>query len=121
MTKGIFQLQCYCVLTHAMDHFMAIADPIIVGVLSRVAKGKCDCVICRRTLDLKSFGGDSTPGILGYMHGDLPDEVNAVGVAVCCACVRELGDKKAAMTISQMFVNECGGGGTVELVQGGTA
>jgi hypothetical protein len=78
MTKGILQLQCYCVLTHAVEHFMAITDPIIVGVLGRVAKGTCDCAICSRTLDLKSFGGDSKPGILAYMHGDLPDEVNAV-------------------------------------------
>jgi hypothetical protein len=100
---------------------MAMSDPITHELLRRISWGMHDCYICRRTLDLKSLDGDSTPGIVGYMHGDLPKEIDGIGMAACSACAKKLGDKRTSKTITQMFADECCGGGKVEMVQGGTA
>ena len=121
MTRSIFQFQHYAVLTHPAQKSMAMRDPITRELLRRISWGMHDCYICRRTLDLKSRDGDSTPGLVGFMHGDLPKEIDGVGMAACRACAMKLGDVETSRTITQMFADEVCGGGTVELVQGGTA
>ena len=86
MTKGIFSFHCYCVISCPEHKDMAMADPRTRELLRRISWGKHDCYICRRTLDLKSRDGDSTPGMVGFMHGDLPEGVNGVAMAACSAC-----------------------------------
>ena len=117
---SIFQFQCYCVLTHPEETIRALVDPRLVGLFRRMIRGQHDCSICRRTLNLDPTSDDS-PGVVGYMHGDLPDEIAVVGVAACCGCVKKLGAVEVARTVGQMFVDELCGGGTVEMVQAGTA
>ena len=121
MTRSIFQFQHYAVLTHPAQKSMAMRDPITRELLRRISWGMHDCYICRRTLDLKSRDGDSTPGLVGFMHGDLPKEINGVGMAACRACAMKLGDVETSRTITQMFADEVCGGGEVSLVHGGIA
>jgi hypothetical protein len=118
--KGIFSLQVYRVLSHPAEKLMAITDPITVRMLGRIAKGKADCVLCRVCLNLDSKS-DTSPGLIGYWHGDFAEGVEAIGVVACCKCVLDLGNEEVARTIGEMFVNEKCGGGTVEMVQGGVA
>ena len=120
MTKSIFQFQCCSLISHPEEIFKALIDPRLVGLFKRVLNGKHDCYICRATLDLDP-GADSSPGLVGFMHGDFPKEVDAVALAACCGCVRKLGDELAARTITRMFADECCGGGEVRLVEGGVA
>ena len=117
----IFQFHCYCVLSYPEQKSMAMDDPITRELLRRISWGEHDCYICNRTLDLKSLDGDSTPGLVGFMHGDLPKEIDGVGMAACAACAAKLGDVETSRTITQMFADEVCGGGTVTMLQGGTA
>jgi hypothetical protein len=118
---GIVQFQAYAVLTYPEQRLLAMTDPRTREMLRRISWFEHDCYICNRTMDLASHDGDATPGIIGYMHGDLPDEIGAVTVAVCSACVRKLGDDATALQVSQMFIDEHFGGGHVEHVQCGRA
>lgn len=118
---SIFSFHCYCVLTHPAQKTMAMDDPITRELLRRISWGKHDCYICRWTLDLKTLGGDSTPAVIGYVHGDLPKGMEGVAMAACAACSKDLGDQETSRTMTQMFADEHCGGGTVKMVQGGTA
>jgi hypothetical protein len=115
-----FQLQAYRVLSHPAETLMAVTDKITARMLNRIAKGGHDCAICGATLNLDPKS-DSSPGIIGYLHGDFPKDIDGIGVTVCCDCVTRLGDKEAARTTVQMFLDEKCGGGTVTELQGGTA
>ena len=118
---SILQFHCYCTHTHPAQKAMAMDDPLTRELLRRISWGEHDCYICRRTLDLKSRDGDSTPGVVGYVHGDLPKDMEGIAMAACTACARKLGDQETSRQITQMFADEQCGGGTVSLVQGGVA
>ena len=119
--RGVLTLQAYHVLSCPEHHLMAATDKVTMQMIVRIGAGKHDCYICRRLLVLDPKLGDAAPGLLGYIHGDLPPEVSAVAVAACCGCVRHLGDQETARTIVQMFADEQFGGGTVFETAGGTA
>ena len=118
---SILQFHCYCTHTHPAQKAMAMDDPLTRELLRRISWGEHDCYICRRTLDLKSRDGDSTPGVVGYVHGDLPKDMEGIAMAACTACARKLGDQETSRQITQMFADEQCGGGAVSLVQGGVA
>jgi hypothetical protein len=117
--KGLFQLQAYRVL-HPVERLKAVVDPRLVELFHRIMRGGQDCALCRQTLDLDAESLAS-PGVIGYLHGDLPAEVPFVGVAACISCTFRLGDEGVLRAIGQEFVDSCAGGGTVELVRGGAA
>jgi hypothetical protein len=117
--KRVFEFQHYRVLSHPAEKFKAMTDAVTVKMLHRIAAGKHDCTICRRTLSLKT--GGSSPGIIGYMHGGFDADISAVCVCACVACTLELGDHEAARTICQDFADEVCGSGEVSFVEGGTA
>jgi hypothetical protein len=115
-----FGFQFYRVLTHPDEVIRASIDPKMVGLLRRVIKGQHDCAICRTTLNLDP-NDCSSPGLLGYLHGDFTKDIDVVAVAACVACVRKLGNEATAKTVSQIFADDVLGGGHVEQVQCGTA
>jgi hypothetical protein len=117
---GIIQLQHYRVATHPEEAIRAMIDPRMVGLFRRVLKRQHDCALCQTTLDLDPES-DSSPGLMGFLHGDFGKDVDAVCVAACVACTLKLGDEGASRALCQEFVDTCAGGGTVQLVQGGTA
>jgi hypothetical protein len=53
--------------------------------------------------------------------GDFGKDVDAVCMAACVACKLKLGDEGTSRALCQEFADECCGGGTVNLIQGGTA
>jgi hypothetical protein len=116
----IFQLQSFRVLTHPEECLKASVDPNMVGLFRRVRKGEHDCALCQTSLNLDPTS-DSSLGFMGYLHGDLGKDVDAVAVAACVGCTLKLGDEKVTRAIGQEFADSCCGGGTVEVVQGGTA
>ena len=118
--RQIFQLQAYRVLTHPEEAARALIDPRLVELFRRIMKGGQDCALCRTCLN---FDPESlaSPGIVGFVHGDFPEEVEIVAVAACVACTLRLGDEGVTCALGQDFVDLCCGGGTVEVVQGGVA
>jgi hypothetical protein len=118
---GRFLLQAYHVLADPVDRLKAITDPNTVILLGRISRGLHDCTLCRVPLDLDPKS-DRSPGIVGYLHGDFPKEIGAIAVCACVRCVETLGNDGAALAPGKTFADElCGGGGTVQLVQGGVA
>ena len=69
--RQIFQLHAYRVLTHPEDAVRALIDPRLVELFRRIMKGGQDCALCRTCLN---FDPESlaSPGIAGFVHGDLP-------------------------------------------------
>jgi hypothetical protein len=118
--RRFFQLQSFRVLSHPEEVIRALVDPRLVGLFRRVMRGQHDCAICQTALNLDPTSV-SSPGVVGFLHGNLGDEVDAVAVAACVACTLKLGDEGASRALCQEFADSCCGGGTVELVQGGTA
>jgi hypothetical protein len=117
---SIFQLQPFRVLSHPEECMMALIDPRLVPLFKRIIRGGHDCAICQATMNLDPTS-DSSPGVVGFVHGDLGAGIDAVAVAACVACTLKLGDEGASRAICQEFVDSCAGGGTVATVQGGTA
>jgi hypothetical protein len=114
-----FQLESYRVLTNPIDTIRASMDPRMVALFRRIMRGEHDCGLCRVCLNFDPKS-DSSPGLVGYLHGDL-DGIDAIAVAACCRCVRAHGDDGTARAICQEFVDEVCGGGEVTLVRGGRA
>ena len=117
---SIFQLQCLNVIENPEELPRIMIDPRMVKLFRRIMRGQHDCAICQTCLNLDpdSF---ASPGVLGYVHGDLGTGIDAVAVAACVACTLKLGDEGVSLAIGQEFVDTCAGGGTVSLVQGGRA
>lgn len=117
------QFHAYNVLSRPMEAVQAMFDPRLVGLFRRILRGGQDCAICQTCLNLDPDSAGS-PGLIGYLHGDLhhrDGDIDAIGVAACCGCVRKLGDELAAKTLCHEFADTCCGGGTVQLVQGGVS
>ena len=120
--KGYLQFAGISLVSHPEAAIVAVMDPRLVGVIQRIAKGQHDCALCRATLELDPDMGDDALGVVGFLHGDVGDDVGAIGVAVCCACTRALGDDGVGRALSLSFAAEfCGGGEILEVAQGGTA
>lgn len=116
---SIFQLQPFRVLSHPEECMMAFFDPRLVPLFKRLMKHGHDCAICQTTMNLDPESSAS-PGIVGYLHGDL-DGIDSVAVAACVRCTLKLGEEGTSRAICQEFLDSCAGGGTVNFVQGGTA
>lgn len=103
----------YCVARFEQERLAAASDPITAALLKRVCEGSHDCLLCGTCLTLKPPDSKAGPGVIGHISG--------VAMACCCKCARQLGEATAARKMAQMFLDECCGGGTVFLTEGGHA
>jgi hypothetical protein len=115
----LFQLQAANLLEHPEELLKFLSNPWFNDLGRRIKRGQHDCALCQTTLTLDP-DSHASPGTIGFANGDFGPDVPVVIVAACTACTLKHGHD-TVRAIGQELADDVFGGGTVQLVEGGSA